>query len=160
MVGDAIAMTDEDVLTVKTIYGTMTCSLKLFFVTFEEEISTTIPHVDTLTVEIGAINRLAATYGHTVVTLATLATVVPGYKEIIPAIVLEDKGCLDGIGACIIGGRVLRRIDLRSSLLTLSRIQAYLILLSLNRSLWINRKSCLGILAIQIITASNSARSY
>ena len=100
--GDAIAMTDEDVLSVKTIYSTMTCSLKLFFVTFEEEISTTIPHVDTFTIEIRAINRLTATYGHAVVALATLATVVPGYKEIIPAIVLEDKGCLDGIRACIV----------------------------------------------------------
>jgi hypothetical protein len=76
-VGDAIAMTDKDVLTIKTVYSTMAGGLICLFVTFKEEITSTITHVNTLAVEVRAFYRLTATYGHTIVALAALTTIIP-----------------------------------------------------------------------------------
>ena len=47
------------------------------FVTFKEEITSTITHVNTLAVEVRAFYRLTATYGHTIVALAALTTIIP-----------------------------------------------------------------------------------
>jgi hypothetical protein len=70
-------MTDKDVLTIKTVYSTMAGGLIRLFVAFEEKITTTIAHIDTFAVKIRAINRLTATYGHTIIALAALTTIIP-----------------------------------------------------------------------------------
>ena len=70
-------MTDEYVLTIDVIGGTMTGSLIFLFVAFKEKITSTIPHINAFVVKIGAINGLTTTYSHTVITLAALTTVVP-----------------------------------------------------------------------------------
>ena len=125
-------MTDEDVLVVEVIHGTMTGSLIVCLVTFEEMITSAIAHVDTLAVEVGTVNSPAAPYCHPVVALGTLTTVIPRHKQIVPAIVLEDKRGLDGVRTCVIGCRILGRIR-------------------------IDGQSSLGILAIQIIPTGNGA---
>ena len=97
-----ITMTDEYVLTIDVIGGTMTGSLIFLFVTFKEKITTTITHINTFTVKIGTVNRLTTTYRHTVITLAALTTIVPRHKKIIPSVALEDKRRLNGIRTGII----------------------------------------------------------
>ena len=97
--GDAVAMTDEDVFVIDMIGSAMPSGFVFLFVAFKEEIASAIAHIDAVAVQIRAINRLTATYSHTVVALATLTTIIPGYKEIIPTVMLEDKRCLNGIGA-------------------------------------------------------------
>ena len=50
VLGDAVAMTDEDVFAIDMIGSTMTRSFICFFVAFEEEIATTIAHIDAFAV--------------------------------------------------------------------------------------------------------------
>ena len=80
---DAVAVTDKDVLVIDVIGSTMTCCLEGFLIAFQKEITTTIAHIDAITIEIRAIDSLAAAYGHTVVALRALATIVPGDKEVV-----------------------------------------------------------------------------
>ena len=108
LMGNAVTMTDEDVVSVEVIGSTVAGSLILFLIAFKEYVTTTVTHVDTLAVEIRSLNMAAATHGHAVVALRTLTTVVPGYKEIVPAVMLEDERCLDGIGTGIVGSGILR----------------------------------------------------
>ena len=110
LMGDAIAMTDEDVLTVHRICSTMACGLECLLVTFDKELAATIAHIDACRVEIGAFDTAATTYGNLIGTLTALTAVVPGYEEIIPAIVLKDERSLDSIGASEVGSGILWRI--------------------------------------------------
>jgi hypothetical protein len=95
--GSAIAVTDEDVLFVDGIGCTVTCCFKRLLVAFDEKRSTTVSHVFAFTVEIGSIDSLASPYGNPVGAFLTSAAIVPRYKQIIPATMLEDKRCLDGV---------------------------------------------------------------
>ena len=70
-------MTDEYVLTIDVVGGTMTGCLIFLFVAFKEKIASAIAHIDTFAVKIGAINGLTTTDGHAVVALTALTTVVP-----------------------------------------------------------------------------------
>ena len=110
--GDAVAVTDKDVLIVDMIGSTMTCCLKGFLVAFQKEITTTVAHVDAIAVEIRTIDCLAAAYCHTVVALGALATIVPGDKEIVISCVFEDKWSFDCIRAGEVGCGILRRIGI------------------------------------------------
>jgi hypothetical protein len=75
--GDAVTMTDEDVLAVESIGGTVTSSLKRLLVALEEDVSSSVTHVNTLAVEIRPFHTATATYSHTVVALGALTAVVP-----------------------------------------------------------------------------------
>ena len=107
IVGNAITMTDKDVLIIEMIDCTVTSRLKLFLVALKNQCSPTLSHIDTIAVEIRTINRLGATHSYTVVALSTTTAVVPRHKEVIPASMLENEGGLDGVGACILGRRVV-----------------------------------------------------
>ena len=110
--GDAVAVTDEDVLTVQVISCAVACCLIFLLVAFEEDVTATVAHVNTLAVEVGAFDAAAATHRHTVVALGTLTAVVPGYEEVVPAVVLKDERCLDGVRTGEVGGGILRRIGI------------------------------------------------
>lgn len=75
--GNTVTMTDEDVLAIEGIGGTMACSLKRLLVAFEEDVASSVTHVNTLAVEIRAFHTATASYGHTIVALGTLTAVVP-----------------------------------------------------------------------------------
>ena len=77
IVGNAIAMTNKDILVINMVSSTMASSLKLFLIALDEEITSAKAHVNTTAIKIRTINRFAAAYSHTVVTLATLTAVVP-----------------------------------------------------------------------------------
>ena len=104
---DAVTMTDEDILVAQMIDSTMASSLELFLVALNEERASTLAHVDTVAVEVRAINRFGAPHRNTVVALGTTTAVVPRHKEVVPASMLENEGGLDGVGACILGRRVV-----------------------------------------------------
>ena len=106
----AIAVTDKDILTVNMVCGTMTCCLELFFIAFEKQVSSTVAHVDAFAVEVRPVDGLAAAYGYAVVALAALAAVIPRYKEVVIAVVLEDERSFDGIRTCIVGCGILGRV--------------------------------------------------
>lgn len=93
----AVAVADEDVLVVEGVDGTVTCSLPLFLVTFQEEGAATIGHILTIAIHIGTVDGLAAPYGHAVVRLGTTTAIVPRHKKIIIAAMLEDEGRFDGV---------------------------------------------------------------
>ena len=95
--GDAVAMTDEDVLTAKSVSSAVTGSLEGLLVALQEEIASTIHHVLALTVEIGSGYMLATSHGHALVAFRPAATIVPRHKEIVPATMLIYKRCLNGI---------------------------------------------------------------
>ena len=95
-------MTDEDVLAVKVIGGTMACGFILLLVTLDDECATTLQHVATITVEVRSVNLTTAPHSHTIVALVALAAVVPRHEEVIIAVVLHDERCLNGIGASIL----------------------------------------------------------
>ena len=92
-------MADEDVLTVEGIGGAVACGFIVHLVAFDEQRAAAKTHVFSCLVEIWAFNALAATHCHTVVALASPTAVVPRHEEIIVVVVLQDKRCLDGIGA-------------------------------------------------------------
>ena len=108
--GNTVAMTEEVVVAIDMVDGTMADGLELAFVAFEEQVATAIAHVNTTTVDIRAVDGTAAPHGYAIVTLSTLTTVVPRDEEVVPTIVTEDERCLDGIRACIVGRRILGRI--------------------------------------------------
>ena len=105
--GDAVAMTDKDVLTVKVVSCTMTGCLELFFVAFDKQVTAAITHVAALAVEVGTVDSPAATNGYTVVALRTLAAVIPRYKEVVIAAMLEDEWRFDGVRTGKVGCGVL-----------------------------------------------------
>ena len=110
--GNTVAMTDEDILTIDMIGSAMAHSLKLLLVAFEEQGAAAIAHILAAAVEIRPIHLTAATYGYAVVALGSATTVVPRHKEIVPAIVSEDERCLDGIRSGILGSRISRHIPI------------------------------------------------
>ena len=79
------------------------------FVTFQKEGSSTLGHVFAVAIQVGTLNFLAASYSHAIVAFGTAAAVIPRHKQIVVPIVSENKRGLDGIGACILRGRVLFR---------------------------------------------------
>jgi hypothetical protein len=95
--GCAIAVTDEDIFSVDGVGSTVTCCFKGLLVAFDEKRSATVGQIFALTVEIGSIDSFATSYGNSVGAFFTSATIVPRYKQIIPATMLEDKRCLDGV---------------------------------------------------------------
>lgn len=97
----AVAVTDEDVLAVEGVGGTMASGLPLFLVAFQDDGTATVSHILAAAVEVGTVYRLAAPHGYSIVRLGTTTTVVPRHKEVVVAIVLEDERCLNGIRACI-----------------------------------------------------------
>ena len=103
IVGNAITMTDKDVLIIEMIDCTVTSRLKLFLVALKNQRSPTLAHVDAVTVEVWTIDRLGATHRYSVVALGTTTAVVPRHKEVIPASMLENEGGLDGVGTRILG---------------------------------------------------------
>lgn len=107
LMGDTVTMTDEDVLIAQMIDSTVASSLVLFLVALKNQRSPTLAHVDAVTVEVWTIDRLGATHRYSVVALGTTTAVVPRHKEVIPASMLENEGGLDGVGACILGRRVV-----------------------------------------------------
>lgn len=77
IVGNAIAVADEDILTIHVIGRTMACCFEVLFIAFEEEFATTIAHIGTIGTQIGAVDSLAAAYGYTVIALSPLTAIVP-----------------------------------------------------------------------------------
>ena len=77
LMGNAIAMTDKDIFTIDVVGSTMACSLKLFFVTFEEDRAATRQHILSIAVNVRAVHGLAAAHCNSIVALRTTATVVP-----------------------------------------------------------------------------------
>ena len=67
--GNAVPVTDKDVLSVDVIYGTMSSRLECLFVAFKEEIAASIAHVDSIAVKIRTVNRLATTYRYAIIAL-------------------------------------------------------------------------------------------
>ena len=110
--GDAVTVTDEDVLAVEGIGGAVAGSLKGFLVALKEDHATTVAHVDAIRIEIRSLDTAATAYGHTVVALRALTAVVPGDEEVVPAVVLEDERRLDGVGTSEVGRGVLRGIGI------------------------------------------------
>ena len=100
--GDAVAVTDEDVLSVEVVGGTMACCLIRLLVTLKEQLSTSIAHVYAVRIEIRPVNGLAPTHSDAISALAALAAVVPRHKEIIPSPMLIDERSLNGVGASIV----------------------------------------------------------
>ena len=96
--GDAVAMTNKDILSVEGVGGTVAGSLEGLLVALDEDVASSVTHIDTLAVEIGTFDTTAATYGHTVVALRALTAIVPRDKEIVPAVVLEDKRASMALG--------------------------------------------------------------
>lgn len=103
---NGIAVADEKVAVGKVIGGRMTCGLKCFLVAFDDEGAAAGIHRPAVAVEIRPRNGSAATHGHAVGALLSTATVVPTDKEVIPTVVFEKKGSLDGVGACMLRGGV------------------------------------------------------
>ena len=112
MQGNAVAVTEEVVGGAKAIDGAVAGSIEVDLVALEEQGSASQPHVLAVAVEVGAFHRAATSHGNAVVALAALTAVVPGHEEVVPAVMLEDERCLDGIGSGIVGGGVLRRIGI------------------------------------------------
>ena len=98
MMGGAVAMTDEDVLVVDMVDGTVAGSFIFLLVTLQEECTTAKQHVLALAVEVRPFHRPAATYGDAIVALGTSAAVVPRNEQVIIAVVFKDERSLDGIG--------------------------------------------------------------
>ena len=86
--------------------------LEGLLIALDEEVSTAIAHITSLTIEIGAFDALATAYGHTIGAFGTLTAVVPRDEEVIPAVVLEDEGCFDGVRSGKVGRRVLGGIGI------------------------------------------------
>ena len=61
LLGNTVAMTNKDVLTIEVVNGTVTGSLIRLLVAFKEEVTTAIAHVNALAVQIRSINSLTAT---------------------------------------------------------------------------------------------------
>ena len=67
--GDAVAVTDEDVLTIEMVGRTMASGLEIRLVAFEEELAATVAHVPAIRVEIRTVDAFAAPNSHPVITL-------------------------------------------------------------------------------------------
>ena len=117
VLGHTIAMTDEDVFAIEVIGCAMTSSFILLFISFEEEVATTIPHVDSFTIEIRTIDGLAAPYCHTIIALGALTAVIPRYKEVIIAPVFEDEWCFDSVRSGKVGCGILLLFTYKKHLL-------------------------------------------
>ena len=115
LMGDAVTMTDEDVLTIHRVSSAMTCCLVILLIALQEEHTTAIAHIDAFRIEIGSIDSLTTAYGYPIGAFAALTAVIPRYEEVIPAVVLEDEWCLDGIRTSKIRGGILRRIGFTGS---------------------------------------------
>ena len=123
LLGYAVAVADKDVLTVEVISGAVACCLILLLVTLKEDFSAAVAHVLALRIKKWSFDTTAAAYGHTVVAFRALTTVVPRDEEVVPTVVLEDERGFDGIGACEVGGGVLRRIGIHGERLLAVRIR-------------------------------------
>lgn len=99
--GGTVAVADEEVFAVEGVGGAVAGGFPFFLVAFQEERPTAQEHVLALAVEIRSADRLASSYGHAIVALGTPTAVVPGYEEIVVAVVMKDEGGLDGIASCI-----------------------------------------------------------
>ena len=105
----AVAVTDEDVLTIEVISSAVASGLPFFLVAFEDDGTATVDHILARTIEIGTLHRLAAPHGYAIVALGTSTAIIPRYEEVIIAAVLKDKGGLDGVGTSKFRGGVLFR---------------------------------------------------
>ena len=65
---------------IKMINSTMTCRLKLAFISFKNNCATTKQHILAIGIKVGAADTLAATYHHSIITLRPTATIVPRHK--------------------------------------------------------------------------------
>ena len=109
---DAVAMTDKDVLTVEVVGRTVAGCLELLLIAFDKQVSTAITHVNALAVEVGTVDRLAASYCHAVIALRSLAAVIPRHKEVVIAAMLEDEWRFDGVRSGKVGCGVLWRVGI------------------------------------------------
>ena len=75
--GDAVTMTDKNVLTIYMIGGTMTGSFEFLLVAFEKQVAPAITHINTFAVEVWPVDSLAAPDSHAIVALGALTTIVP-----------------------------------------------------------------------------------
>ena len=116
--GNAIAMTDIEILTIHVVGSTVTDSLKCFLIACNHRSTTSLSHIRTVTVYIGTIHRLTTSDNYPIGTLATHATVIPRYEEIVITTMLHDERSLDGIRTRILTGGI------RHAVLILGRIAA------------------------------------
>ena len=75
--GDAVSVADKDILSVHRIGSAVSCSLIGLLVTFKEELTTALAHIDALRIEIRPLYCLTASYSYLIGALAALTAVVP-----------------------------------------------------------------------------------
>jgi hypothetical protein len=109
--GNAVTMTDKDILVIIMIGSTMSQSLKLLLITSYHQGATTLSHVLTITVNVRALYRLTTSYYYTIGTLATHATIVPRHEEIVIASMPHDERSLNGVGTSILTGRIRHTVQ-------------------------------------------------
>ena len=95
-----VAVTDEEAFPIEVVGSTMACGLKRCFIAFQEKGASTIQHITTFMVKIGARYLFGAPYSHTIVALGTTTAVVPRYEEIIVATMLQNEWRLNGVATC------------------------------------------------------------